>query len=35
MTTTLISALTLAGFMLLSILALAIEEPEDRKESNK
>lgn len=33
MTPTLLSALTLASFMLLSIIALAIdEEPEDRKE---
>ena len=33
MTPTILPALTLAGFMLLSIIALAIDEtPEDRKE---
>lgn len=33
MTPTLMSALTLGGFMLLSIIALAIEEtPDERKE---
>lgn len=33
MTPTILSALTLGGFMLLSIIALAIEEvPENRKE---
>lgn len=34
MTSTLMTALTLGGFMLLSIIALAIEEsPEDREEN--
>lgn len=35
MTSTLISALTMAGFMLLSIIALAIDEaPEDERITN-